>query len=155
MSQKLELFRVKPSLRRVYFFAVLYMVVCVNGYSRLQQVGLGENLPVISVGLLIVLLVYAHLARFFMVYTINEEFIESRSGIIARNGVRVPFHRITDFAARQGLLQRILGLASVSVSTAGSSGAELVLRNLTRSNAARVIDELTRVTKTTSQAAAA
>ncbi len=139
-------FRFKPSLRRAYLFGILFLIAAVNGFYRLQEFDLGYNIPVASVGLLVVFLLYAHLVRLCTAYTVSDEFVEARSGILARKGNRAAISRITDFAANQSLLQRILGLASVEMSTAGGDGPEIIFHDISRGVAKKVVSTLTELT---------
>ncbi len=134
---------VHPSLRKAYFFAALYLVACVQGFYRLQAVGFGDNLPIISIGLLVVLLAFAHLKRFLTVYTLTSDYIECRQGLFARSGIRAPLDRVTGFAARQTAMQRMLLIADVGIKTPGIAAEEFLIANLTKHDAQRVIQHIT------------
>lgn len=143
MKEENNSFRIKPSLRRAYFYAFLYLVGLVNGFNQVPDFESADTLIVASIGVLVVLLLYANLARFCTLYTMNDEFIEVRSGILARQGSRMALRKVTDFMANQSLLQRILQMATVNISSAGGEGPEIVFRNITMGNAKRVIGKLT------------
>ncbi|QJQ31616.1 PH domain-containing protein [Sphingomonas lacunae] len=67
--------------------------------------------------------VVAWLKWFRFTWRVDEDSISIESGIISRNSRDVPFDRIQDVAIEQGLLARVLGLATVGFDT-GSADAD-------------------------------
>jgi len=52
------------------------------------------------------------------------------TGVIGREERQVPFAKITDITVKQGCIGGILGLGSIFIQTAGSSGVEIVMHGM-------------------------
>jgi membrane protein YdbS with pleckstrin-like domain len=63
-------------------------------------------------------------------YDITQDEIYIERGILTRVKTIAPFNRIQHIDLRQGVLERIFGLASLIIFTAGTRGPELVLPGL-------------------------
>jgi uncharacterized membrane protein YdbT with pleckstrin-like domain len=126
----------KPSLRRAYFFAVVYVAFIAAMRMKLHLAVL-HPMVLGSVGLLVVLLLFAHFTRFFTLYSLTPQDVEIRRGFIARKVLRVPLERITDATARQNILERILGIVNIYINTAGSADTEASFRRVLQPDAAR------------------
>lgn len=77
-------------------------------------------------------------------YTIEEERIRLNKGIITKIEQTIPFKAVTDFQLHRSLYDRVLGIASIKIQTAGQtqnpSGYEAVFSGLT--NWESLIEEL-------------
>jgi len=54
-------------------------------------------------------------------YIIREDRITIHKGIISKTQQNIPYRSITDFALRRGLFDRMIGIGSISIQTAGQS----------------------------------
>lgn len=63
-------------------------------------------------------------------HVLTETMIESRSGIIRRISVEVPLRRVQHTMLVQPLGERVMGLGSIGVTTAGTGGIDLVWRGV-------------------------
>jgi len=68
-------------------------------------------------------------------YVIDAESIRSRRGVFWKRTTTVPFHKITNIDVTQGPVQRLFGIGTVHVQTAGAGGsqggqAELLLQGI-------------------------
>lgn len=68
-------------------------------------------------------------------YWIDSESVRSRRGVFWRRVTTVPFHKITNIDATQGPVQRMFGIGTIHVQTAGAGGsqggqAELLLQGI-------------------------
>ena len=68
-------------------------------------------------------------------YRIDSESVRSRRGVFWRRVTTVPFHKITNIDVTQGPVQRMFGIGTVHVQTAGAGGsqggqAELLLQGI-------------------------
>jgi uncharacterized membrane protein YdbT with pleckstrin-like domain len=63
--------------------------------------------------------------RYSWHYTIDNETIESRQGLIARKVQSIRVQDLRNINVRQNLIQRLLGVGDVEFSSAGGSGIEV------------------------------
>ncbi len=71
-------------------------------------------------------------------FRITPKEVNIHSGVLTRQRRSIPLERIQNVEIEQRLLQRMLGIARVRISTAGSAGAEGVLESVTVETARRV-----------------
>ena len=131
MTDQNIIFYTKPSLRRAYFFSFVFVGLLL--YGRFQT-GLDPRFDKVwyaLFGVLLVLLAYAHLRRLCTGYIITNHDVQVKSGIIARQFCVVPYRRITNVAARQSVLDRILGLVDLYLDSAGSDVQEVSWKRVT------------------------
>ncbi|MXR42268.1 PH domain-containing protein [Halobaculum sp. WSA2] len=67
-----------------------------------------------------------------------------RSGVVSRQDREIPLHRVQNVDVRRSLLQRALGLSTVTVETAGGGSTEATLDAVGREEADRLREELGR-----------
>ena len=68
-------------------------------------------------------------------YLIDSESVRSKRGVFWRRVTTVPFHKITNIDITQGPLQRVFGVGTIHIQTAGAGGsqggqAELLLQGI-------------------------
>lgn len=91
--------------------------------------------------------IIAKLSYYFYRYELTEVGFKKESGIIYKKYVTITYERIQNVDITRGLLERILGLSSLFIQTAGSGahiGAEGTLPGLSRVDAEQLRDELIR-----------
>lgn len=81
----------------------------------------GITLAVLAVSLLIFCVVVPQLRYIRWRYEVGQWELDIQKGIIWRTRIIVPFIRVQNTDTKQGPIQRALGLASVTVSTAAGS----------------------------------
>ncbi|MBJ73591.1 MAG: hypothetical protein CMN31_20085 [Sandaracinus sp.] len=79
-------------------------------------------------------------------YRLTDEALEITAGVFTRRERRIPLDRIHDVGQEQTLLRRLLGVVTVTVETASSSGAEAKLDALAPEQARALREALARVT---------
>jgi membrane protein YdbS with pleckstrin-like domain len=79
--------------------------------------------------------------RYFR-YSLDADGIEIRCGVVWRKVIRVPRSRVQHIDVDQGPLERRHGLASLSIYTAGTEFARVVLPGLRHSRAIEIRDGL-------------
>lgn len=79
-------------------------------------------------------------------YGITPDTFDVASGVFARRSREIPYGRIQNVDVRQGVLQRLLGLAIVSIETAGGGDTEASLNFVSESEATRLQDQIRRRT---------
>jgi len=87
----------------------------------------------------------AALARWYRFeYETLPERLVVRSGVISRQEREIPLHRVQNVDVRRSVLQRALGLSTVTVETAGGGATEATLNAVSREEADRLREELGR-----------
>ncbi|ADB60705.1 membrane-flanked domain protein [Haloterrigena turkmenica DSM 5511] len=71
-------------------------------------------------------------------YGITPDTFDVSSGVFARRSREIPYERIQNVDVRQGVVQRLLGLAVVSIETAGGGSTEAALNFVSESEATRL-----------------
>ena len=79
-------------------------------------------------------------------YAVSGTTVDIRSGVLSRREREIPFERIQNVDIGQNALQRALGIAEVRLETAGGGGTEATLRYVSRSEAARLQELVSRRT---------
>ncbi len=89
---------------------------------------LGSYLPLLALPLIVVV-AYRH---YVWLYTVDEQKIESRRGIIARHLEMIRIEDLRNVSADQTIWQRLFMLGDVGFSSAGSGGIEVIFRGISR-----------------------
>jgi putative membrane protein len=79
-------------------------------------------------------------------YAITPDTFDVSSGVFARRSREIPYRRIQNVDVRQGVVQRLLGLAVVTIETAGGGDSEAVLNFVSASEADRLRHQIRRRT---------
>jgi len=80
-------------------------------------------LPVFGIGLLFIL--FALLDRNTKVFTLTNRRVMSKAGIISRQVHEVGIKDVRNLNVKQGILERLFGLGTVEVGSAGTAGIEV------------------------------
>ena len=134
LSQEDAVMLFRPSLRRAYFYSFLYIALITACRLKLD-IPASHPAVLSAVGILVVVLACAHLARACIQYTLTPELVRVDTGIIARKHDRIPLERITDATARQSVLERCLGIVNIYINTAGSPRSEACFRRILKGDA--------------------
>jgi membrane protein YdbS with pleckstrin-like domain len=78
----------------------------------------------------------------------NQEAVVTRSGWLTQEWRVAPLSRIQTVDTKRGPLEQLLGLATVTVTTASAAGP-VQIAGLAHDDAARLVDELTATTQAT------
>ncbi|WP_241431540.1 PH domain-containing protein [Natrialba hulunbeirensis] len=79
-------------------------------------------------------------------YEVTDDTVDVSSGVFARRSREIPYGRIQNVDIRQGVLQRLLDLAIVSIETAGGGASEATLNFVSEAEATRLQREIRRRT---------
>lgn len=71
-------------------------------------------------------------------YALRKRDITAKSGWIFRNVTTVPFNRIQHVETKEGAIERLFGLSTLQVFTAGGSASDLAVPGLTADTAMRI-----------------
>jgi membrane protein YdbS with pleckstrin-like domain len=88
------------------------------------------------VALAVVALVWVHLRHRIWTYRVREDALYLERGVLTRVNTVVPYVRIQHVDTQRGPLERLLGLSTLVVYTAGSRGADVSVPGLTTTEAA-------------------
>lgn len=122
---------------------VIAIAVAVGDYFLSQ---FGWPLPVAVFGPAWVLLVIHAILRYRVWgFEIREDELYLRRGVITRVQTVVPYVRIQHVDSRRGPIERLIGLATTVVYTAGSRGADVTIPGLTPERSDQLQEELKRL----------
>ncbi|APX96014.1 PH domain-containing protein [Natronorubrum daqingense] len=79
-------------------------------------------------------------------YAITPDTFDVSSGVFARRSREIPYGRIQNVDVRQGVFQRLFGLATLSIETAGGGATEATLNFVSESEATRLQTQIRRRT---------
>jgi putative membrane protein len=77
-------------------------------------------------------------------YELTEETFDIESGVLSRREREIPYERVQNVDISQNVVQRALDIAEVRLETAGGSGTEAALKYVSRAEADRLQEALSR-----------
>jgi len=122
----------KPSEKLVtwfiadFFILVLFLLLCfVAPIALVPDVPLLADVIIVGFILLIVVLYLIWVKMYYesMWYELHDDEMRWKRGVIFRSTGIVPYNRITNIDIKQGPVMRSLGISTLSIQTAGYSGA--------------------------------
>ena len=93
-------------------------------------------------GLFVLQLTYAVIRYLTLEYTLTQDELRIREGLLHRQERRIPLDRIQDLGFESTILRRALGLVVILVETASGRGVEARLDSLSRADAAHLREVL-------------
>ncbi|MFB6206810.1 MAG: PH domain-containing protein [Haloglomus sp.] len=126
--------------------ARLGWLIVIATFSSTQLPGAGLAVAaavVLGVLALAGLYQFARWERF--AYELTEDTLDIESGVLSRRTREIPFRRIQNVDISRNALQRALGIAAVTVETAGGSDVEAELRYVSEAEAERLRAEVGRL----------
>ncbi len=110
-------------------FYVLMFIYTFSLESQLRRAGIDPKLNVYiilgAIVLLVLLFVWAMLARHFYRYELSENGFKSEQGVLSKKYVTIPYDRIQNVDIHRSILSRVLGLSDIQIQTAGTSGVSM------------------------------
>src|SRR6056297_429095 len=79
-------------------------------------------------------------------YELTDDTFDIASGVVSRRDREIPFGRVQNVDVRQGVVSRIVGIAVVTIETAGGGSTEATLNFVSASEAGRLQREIRRRT---------
>ena len=104
-----------------------------------------QSLPVSGLVFVIppILMVFYSLKRYKnWLFQVNDDYLEINHGVLRKVSAVIPYVRVQHIDTNRGPLERMLGLASVRVYTAGSKGADMKIPGLSKERAERMQEDL-------------
>ncbi len=111
----------------VPYFFILYQITEGNKEDEANFHLLAIISTIIIIGSLIFRFIVAILNRVNFHYSIEEKFLTIKRGILSKQRRYIPYGVIQSLVVKQGLFDRILGLASLIIENASQSGGVLVV----------------------------
>ncbi|MFP4038459.1 MAG: PH domain-containing protein [Candidatus Nanohaloarchaea archaeon] len=75
-------------------------------------------------------------------FEVHPDYLEINHGVLRKTSAVIPYVRVQHIDTNRGPLERILGLASLRVYTAGSKGADMKIPGLERGRAEQMQEDL-------------
>jgi membrane protein YdbS with pleckstrin-like domain len=122
----------KPSEKMVTWFIIDFFILivfllpcCIAPVVSVPDVPLLAVAIIVGIILVIVVLYLIWVKMYYdsMWYELHDDEMRWKRGVIFRSTGIVPYNRITNVDIKQGPVMRALGISTVSVQTAGYSGA--------------------------------
>lgn len=92
------------------------------------------------VGLVFVLI--AFLASRFQTLTLDENSMLFQSGILATRRIMLPYAKITETSYIQGLVQRVFGVGTLNIDTAGGSNMAIHMADVKNDDLKKILSEI-------------
>ena len=138
----------RPSLWFVCFHSVRWLIVCVAvaalGMAWMSfgpgQHGLGRVAGRVGVLGLAVYVVVGALRWWSRLYAITERRVVIVAGVLSQAAADLPLGRVQHFVVTKSLIERVLGIGTVGIATAGTNGP--AIRMLMVSRASEIVEAL-------------
>ena len=137
--------RLDARIRHLWIGSSVVTGVVVGSLAGILTYVTGEIVwPAVPVIVLLVVLgvVYSHYRYRNWLFEVHDDHLELEYGVVWKVSVVVPYVRVQHIDTNRGPVERLLGLATLRVYTAGSEGADLGIPGLTRTRAERMQAEL-------------
>ncbi|HID72642.1 TPA: hypothetical protein EYP38_01760 [Candidatus Micrarchaeota archaeon] len=93
-------------------------------------------------GILGILAAYAFLVTRFITLQVSDREVIYKRGAFAMQRVHIPFRKITGIFMHQTLMERIFGLGTLEVDTAGGPFSEIAMRDMPYDALKRIVKEI-------------
>jgi uncharacterized membrane protein YdbT with pleckstrin-like domain len=123
------IFEGHPSWRSILGFYIkgLLIAAVAGGITYLIDDGL---VPVVVVAVLVLLLLIGFIKRIATTYTITNQRLQIRRGIIARKVQQARLERVQNVNTDQSVLDRVLQVGTVDFDTAGTTDSDFSFRGV-------------------------
>jgi putative membrane protein len=133
-------YRVLENASRLVFVALFGVVSSTSSGGSFDP---GPLLVIVALGTAaIVGWELAYVRRY--TYELTEETFDIESGVLSRREREIPYERVQNVDISQNVVQRALDIAEVRLETAGGSGSEAALKYVSRAEADRLQEALSR-----------
>ncbi|OAQ53916.1 hypothetical protein HTG_06505 [Natrinema mahii] len=123
-------------------------VLLVGLGSSVLDIDTGPLLALVPIGL-VAGVGYGIAYYYRFTYEVTASTFDVSSGVFSRRSREIPYRRIQNVDISQGLFQRVVGLAVVSIETAGGGDTEATLRFVSEDEAERLRSDIRRLTAAT------
>ncbi|AKU07049.1 MULTISPECIES: PH domain-containing protein [Haloferax] len=142
--------RLHPRIRLLWVARAVVFALVVGGVATaatlFAPVSIPSYVPVAVGGVFLVVGVAVALLRYrAWGYEVRDDSLYLQRGVLTKVNTVVPFVRVQHVDSTRGPLERLVGLASTVVYTAGSRGADVSIPGLTPEGAEDLQDRLKRL----------
>lgn len=92
--------------------------------------------------LVVVLALASYLASFFTSIEVTEDEVAFKKGILSITRVHVPYSRVTSINMRQSLIERLFGLGTLEIETAGGPKTEIAINAMPFATLKKIVGEI-------------
>ncbi len=78
----------------------------------------------------LIVIIYIELRRSSTTYTVTDRRLVKEVGIMGKSTTSTIYKQITDIHMRQSFIQQLLGIGTIGINTAGTSGIEIMIRGI-------------------------
>ena len=127
LDEKIKLVWMMPTAFFVFIVWFIVTVAVFGLYSEDQLLDMPKTLFVFLFSIFSIVLVllpiyfYSHIEYMSFTYELAENEFIIRQGVITRHTTVIPYNRIQNISTTRTLLERILGLATLQIETAGTN----------------------------------
>lgn len=151
ISQKIDITTIRPAKRIIVLYALLFCLILSSILFAVRHIQLQFGLDPVIISIIfkailfigIPLLSYVSLWRLTSVYKISSECVTSTTGILSKSHIRIPINRIVDYRVLTPLFERILGIGSIKIDTAGDD--DLLMEHISKNEIALVAIKLNKL----------
>ncbi len=117
----------QPVILVLWFFKALFFAVIISFFINTFLTVLtrnftsyGINYFLVFIPVLVISFIYQIFLRRSYHYYITNERVIFQGGILLRQIKNVPYHKVTDVSIYQNIIERIIGISTLNVHTAGT-----------------------------------
>ncbi len=118
----------------IIWFIIMTIIIVVSFFADFIQENRWNILGAISL-IFILILILEYFGFKFKGYALRQKDISYKRGLIWREITALPFNRVQHCEINEGPIDRMFGLASIKIFTAGGSSSDLEIPGLSKSNA--------------------
>lgn len=117
-----ERLTLRPAWRSYWqWYLLITIILYLTTYSEIWMIGL---LSATILGAIVLILRYRNL------FIVTSKRVISRIGLIARNTREIEIRHTRELSVRQGIVERILNFGNVEISSAASTGVEVIFTGI-------------------------
>jgi uncharacterized membrane protein YdbT with pleckstrin-like domain len=116
MEQTKTIFKINPTLKFTEFYLILALLAL---FLTLKNLYFGiVSLP------FFILAAKAAISRKLEVFSLNDEYISSKTGLVSKKIISIPLSRIQNVSLRMKFFQRLINVGEIVVESAGEEERE-------------------------------
>ena len=140
LDKKIKLIWFLPAIYIIVFLNIIFLITIFFTHTEQKFLFLDKNLAVVLFFLLTIIFIglpwyiWVHLEYISFTYELAQNELIIRSGIITRHTIVIPYLRIQNINSTRTLLERLVGLATLQIETAGTNvgASEAFLPGITK-----------------------
>lgn len=122
----------KPS-GKIYYVSLFLSFLVLSAIVFLVSPAIPINAPLVVMMLLAVYFIVVGAIMLYYQYAyihVEDEMITVREGLITSKMFVIPFNKISEIGTKYALIDSLFGVGTVMIDTSGTSGVEIVFRNV-------------------------